>query len=68
MRKLEVLRAKGIPLTAAEARYREKVEELSVAVMAPYEKIQSLESSQVLNFIILCSTCKIKSCIGDIRT
>jgi chromosome segregation ATPase len=48
MRKLEVLRAKGISLTPVETRYREKVEELTSAIMVPYEKIQSLESSQAI--------------------
>ena len=37
-----------LSLLYLSSRYREKVEELTSAIMVPYEKIQSLESSQAI--------------------
>lgn len=46
MRKLEVLRTKGLPLGSLELRYQEKVEELYSNAKGPYSKLQLLETSQ----------------------
>lgn len=47
MRRLETLRARGMPLSTTELRYREYLDGLSATMKAQYEKSQSLEASHV---------------------
>lgn len=47
MRRLETLRARGLPLSAMELRYREYLDGLSASMKDQYDKSQSLETSHV---------------------